>query len=268
MELTLPNGSVVLAQGRLGLVASRRPRSPDFAMYLDHRWFEDPDVTWPHRMIEWPDFGLPSDEAELFASVVDLHRRACTGELVEVACYGGIGRTGTVLGLLAVLDGLSGMEAVRWVRLHYHRSAIETEDQVQLVRGFARSRLLEEMPDVIRSALPPVPWNMEKLWALELPVEEVRLDDLIWMFDLPLWTWQGRRFQISPNDVIENPGTFDAHLDRAMTTDLAYPIHLFEHKGRWVVLDGYHRMLKAKLTGNSTLPARRLSSSDFEWVCS
>jgi protein-tyrosine phosphatase len=48
---------------------------------------------------------------------------------VEAACRGGIGRTGTALAALAVLDGLSPPDALHWVRAGYHRAAIETPGQ-------------------------------------------------------------------------------------------------------------------------------------------
>jgi hypothetical protein len=137
--VTLPDGTTVLAQGRLDLVPSERPRPPDFAIYLDARWRDDPDVAWPFRLIDWEDFGLPTDEAALFAAVVDLHVRAQSGELVEIACYGGVGRTGTVLGCLAVSAGVPALEAVTWVRNNYHAQAVETAEQEQLVARFART---------------------------------------------------------------------------------------------------------------------------------
>jgi hypothetical protein len=137
VQVTLPDGTVVLAQGRIDLVPSDRPREPDFALYLDGRWEGDPQVTWPCRVIGWEDHGLPSDEAEVFAAVVDLHRRAGEGELVEFACWGGIGRTGAVLACLAVLAGVPPDEAVPWVREHYHASAVETAAQCELVTRFA-----------------------------------------------------------------------------------------------------------------------------------
>jgi Protein-tyrosine phosphatase len=139
VEVTLPDGSVVLARGRLGLVPPGRPRPPDFAVYLDERWRHDPEVTWPFQLITWEDFGLPADEREAFAAVVEVHRRARAGELVEVACYGGVGRTGTVLGCLTVLAGVPASEAVAWVRDHYHPSAVESGDQEELIARFARS---------------------------------------------------------------------------------------------------------------------------------
>ncbi len=139
VQVTLPDGTMVLAQGRLDLVPSERPREPDFAMYLDRRWDDDPHVTWPFLLIGWEDFGLPVDEAEVFTAIADLYRRAQAGELVEVACYGGVGRTGTVLGCLTVLAGVDPSGAVAWVRSHYHPSAIETSEQEHLVARFAHS---------------------------------------------------------------------------------------------------------------------------------
>jgi hypothetical protein len=137
VEVTLPDGTAILAQGRLDLVPALRPRDPDFALYLDGRWEGDPEVTWPFELIGWADFGLPTDEAEIFAAIADVHRRARAGDVVEVACYGGIGRTGTVLGCLSVLAGVPPTEAVAWVRDHYHPSAVETEEQEQLIARFA-----------------------------------------------------------------------------------------------------------------------------------
>ena len=139
MLVTLPDNTLVLAQGRLGLVPSQRIRQPDYAVYLDERWDADPEVTWPYRMIDWPDFGVPNDEGELFDVVVDIHVRAKTGELVEIACYGGLGRTGTVLSCLAVRAGVQLKDAVDWVRDHYDQRAVETSEQRAFIERFASS---------------------------------------------------------------------------------------------------------------------------------
>jgi protein-tyrosine phosphatase len=138
--VTLPDGAAVLAQGRLGLISSVRSRQPDFALYLDERWNTDPEVIWPYRMIDWPDFGLPIDESELFGVISELHKRARAGELIEIACYGGIGRTGTVLSCLAIAAGVRPDDAVDWVREHYDSRAVETDEQVQLIERYATSR--------------------------------------------------------------------------------------------------------------------------------
>ena len=139
MLVKLPDGTAVYAQGRLGLIPSERSRQPDFAVYLDERWDADPEVTWPYRLIDWPDFGVPKDERELFGVIMDIHVRAKAGELVEIACYGGVGRTGTVLSCLAVRAGIPQQGAVDWVREHYDQRAVETDEQHQFIERFARS---------------------------------------------------------------------------------------------------------------------------------
>jgi protein-tyrosine phosphatase len=144
VQVTLPDGTAVLARGRLDLVPATRPREPDFALYLDERWRDDDDVTWPFHVVPWADFGLPVDENATFSEIVALYRRARAGELVEVACYGGVGRTGTVLGCLAILAGVDPADAVAWVRREYHPSAIETSEQEQLIARFARTRSAPE----------------------------------------------------------------------------------------------------------------------------
>jgi len=136
--VTLPDGAVVLAHGRLDLVPVDRPTTPQFALYLDERWRDDPVVAWPHLVVEWPDFGLPADEAALFDAVVDLHQRARTGAVIEIACFGGIGRTRTVLGCCTLAAGIAlPDDAITWVREHYRPSAVETPEQAQMVARFA-----------------------------------------------------------------------------------------------------------------------------------
>ncbi len=94
----------------------------DFALLLA----DGPAPAWPHRRLRWPDFWVPLDRADALDALRDVRRRALTGERVEVACRGGIGRTGTALAALAVLDGLPPPAAVAWVRREYHPRAVET----------------------------------------------------------------------------------------------------------------------------------------------
>src|SRR3954466_15130589 len=121
----LPGGG--LGRGRrLGDAAS----SADFTLVLA----EGPLPPWPHRRIRWPDFWIPTDTDDALEALREAHRRATAGERGEVACrgapggggggppcHGGVGRTGTALAALAVLDGLDPPAAVRWVRADYHR---------------------------------------------------------------------------------------------------------------------------------------------------
>lgn len=84
----------------------------------------------------WPDFGLPVDGTDATEAIRRAWQRAET-ERVEVACWGGRGRTGTALACMAVLDGVPPSEAVRYVREHYHPHAVETTEQETYVAGFS-----------------------------------------------------------------------------------------------------------------------------------
>jgi protein-tyrosine phosphatase len=84
--------------------------------------------------VRWPDFWVPTDRADALDALHEAHTRALSGERVEVACHGGIGRTGTALAALAVLDGLPPKQAVSWVRASYHPRAVETPWQRRWLR--------------------------------------------------------------------------------------------------------------------------------------
>ena len=103
--LRLPSGRLV--RGR----ALARPvpagPSPDLGLYL--LGHEPPAVAWEAR---------------------------AEAERVEIACAGGHGRTGTALACLAVLDGVPGRAAVRYVRAHYAARAVETPGQRRFVARF------------------------------------------------------------------------------------------------------------------------------------
>jgi len=115
--VTLPGGARVRGR-RLGEATS----PADFTLVLG----AGPAPGWSHRRIAWRDFGVPRDRADAIAALREALARARAGERVEVSCRGGVGRTGTALAALAVLDGLAPAAAVHWVRREYHRRAVET----------------------------------------------------------------------------------------------------------------------------------------------
>lgn len=130
--LRLPSGRLIRGRGlRKGLPLGP---APAFAVYLLGR--EPPEVEWEKRWIRWPDFGLPSDREAFTEAMHELLDRAET-ERVEVACGGGVGRTGTALACLAVLDGVPNAEAVRYVRANYAEHAVETPWQKRFVGRFS-----------------------------------------------------------------------------------------------------------------------------------
>jgi hypothetical protein len=130
LRVVFPDGTSVEACGLHG----RREDAPDrdFGLYMDPRWAP----TWPAELIDWEDLGLPADPDHAAGQIHAAFERARAGELVEVGCAGGLGRTGTVLGCMAILGGVASAEAVGWVRANYDERAIETEDQEAFVQRF------------------------------------------------------------------------------------------------------------------------------------
>jgi protein-tyrosine phosphatase len=79
-----------------------------------------------------PDFGVPSKD-ELAQAVMQTISYAQAGHNMVVHCSAGIGRTGLFMAAFAKqVLGLSGAEALTWVR-YYIPHAAETPEQQQLV---------------------------------------------------------------------------------------------------------------------------------------
>ena len=128
-EVSLPDGTTVVAATFDERDPYDRVVAPDYALYLDDRW----QPPWPHAHVDWPDFGVPGEPAAVLAGLRQVLERARGGERVEIGCWGAHGRTGTALASLAILTGLSRDEAVAWVRTTYCAKAVETAEQEAFV---------------------------------------------------------------------------------------------------------------------------------------
>jgi hypothetical protein len=116
-----------------------------------------------------------------------------------------------------------------------------------------------KMPDSVRETLGTEPWETTDDQKLG-PLEEIAVADLVWLLELPLWGWRGDPFQVTPNQVAADPKKYAVHYARVMWSDLDDPIVIAERNGRTVLLDGYHRLLRAVVQGQKTIPARRRPS--------
>ncbi len=130
--LRLPSGRLI--RGRS--LRRRLPDGPVPALGLYLLGGEPPAVPWESWWLRWPDFGLPADPDAVGQALTEAWRRAAA-ERVEVACTGGLGRTGTALACLAVIDGVPNLDAVAFVRGHYDRRAAETRRQRRYVARFS-----------------------------------------------------------------------------------------------------------------------------------
>jgi protein-tyrosine phosphatase len=83
--------------------------------------------------VDWPDFRGPRSTPQAVTTLREVLERSAS-ELVLLQCHGGVGRTGTAIAALAVLDGLDE-DPVRWVRSVYHPRAVETVLQRRWLRS-------------------------------------------------------------------------------------------------------------------------------------
>ena len=135
--IELPDGAWVRGRGL------RRPPPagppPDYGLYLGStrlRRQHDDTLAWAHDWVAWPDFLLPPATPTWRSTASGLCTSGPPRARVEVACGGGVGRTGTVIACLAVLAGLPPDDAVAWTRAHHHRRAVETPWQRRWVARF------------------------------------------------------------------------------------------------------------------------------------
>lgn len=138
-EIRLPDGTGVRGRGRRAALPAGQ--LPEYGLYLGRapdrlrRRASRPE--WPADWVAWPDFRTPRDPAAAAAAITRAYALARDGRRVEVACFGGTGRTGTVLACMAVLAGHPADDAVHWTRAHYRPRAVETRGQQRFVAWFA-----------------------------------------------------------------------------------------------------------------------------------
>ncbi|KAF4406758.1 MULTISPECIES: phosphatase domain-containing protein [Streptomyces] len=135
--IKLPDGTPVRGRGLRDPLPGGA--EPEYGLYLGSarlRRRHDSGLDWEHRWVDWPDFLLPRDRDDAVDGIRTLYERAAAGRRAEVACGGGVGRTGTVVACLAILAGLPAGQAVDWARENYHRRAVETPWQRAWVARF------------------------------------------------------------------------------------------------------------------------------------
>jgi hypothetical protein len=128
-------------------------------------------------------------------------------------------------------------------------------------RDFVAFPLQELVPAELRGVLCDFVWDSDKLQRLALPVETATVDSLRWHLDLPYWRHYGQPFQVTPAQVKADPARYQAHYQRTTAADLGHPLDLLVRNGRWVILDGVHRLLKADVLGLSHIQVRRLPAA-------
>lgn len=114
-----------------------------------------------------------------------------------------------------------------------------------------------DVPDVIKRVGFDFDWSEKKVWALKnVPTTKMPISDLAWHFDIPFLTHQGRDYTLKPQRLLENPKVDPGEYKRIVRADMRYPLDIMENKGRWLLLDGLHRLMKARLRGDKDVRVR------------
>lgn len=116
-----------------------------------------------------------------------------------------------------------------------------------------------EIPKIIKEVGFDFHWDNEKVWVLDIPVEEMDISKLAWHFDIPFWDKpNGGYYDLTPNDVLDKPETYREEFERTMKADLSHPLDIMFWKGKWLMLDGLHRLIKQKQLGYSRVNVRKI----------
>lgn len=107
-------------------------------------------------------------------------------------------------------------------------------------------------------------WDEEEVWKLMYPMEEIDISELEWHFEIPFWEWNDGHYNLTPNQVLNDPEKYADQYERIMNSDISYPIDIMENKGRYVILDGLHRLVKCKILRMNKVNVRIIPHSEIK----
>lgn len=98
-----------------------------------------------------------------------------------------------------------------------------------------------------------------KLWALNVPIGEMDINEFLWILDIPFWEDGLGNIVLTPKEVINNIDNFADHRDRIQNCDTSYPLDIMKNKkGKWLTLDGLHRLVKMHLNKETKVFVRKI----------
>jgi len=124
----------------------------------------------------------------------------------------------------------------------------------------------QKLPQVIKEVGFDFHWSNEKVWNLDIRIEEMVMSELEWHFDVPFWNKPGGYYDLTPMEVLTVSDEYKEEFEKIMNSDLSYPLDIMFWKGRWLMVDGLHRLVKAKKIGMKTVKVRKLSQQHIPLI--
>ncbi|MDP3728232.1 MAG: ParB N-terminal domain-containing protein [bacterium] len=122
----------------------------------------------------------------------------------------------------------------------------------------------KKIPKIITDVGFDFDWIEEKVWKLQYPIEEINIEELVWHFDIPFWNKPHGFYDLKPINVIKNPKKYKKEYERTMQADLSHPIDIMKNKGKWLILDGLHRLVKLKILGKEKIRVRKIPRKEIK----
>ncbi len=122
------------------------------------------------------------------------------------------------------------------------------------------------IPQVISDVGFDFDWDEKKVWALDAPTTEIPIDMLRWHFSVPFLRTEHGYYDLTPFEVLNEPSKHVAETLRVEKADLKYPIDIMLQNGRWVILDGLHRLMKAHRLGLPCVQVRKIPRTEIEKI--
>lgn len=118
-----------------------------------------------------------------------------------------------------------------------------------------------ELPQIIKDVGFDFRWDERKVWLIDIPTEDMPINELTWHFNMPFWSKPGGHYDLKAQDVIDHPNEHKAEYERTTQADTSHPIDIMFWRGRWLILDGLHRLVKLSIQGAETVKVRKIPKS-------
>ena len=118
--------------------------------------------------------------------------------------------------------------------------------------------MIKDLPNIIKKIWFDFSRDNKKVWELDIPVEEIDIEELIWHFEIPFWHLGEKKYTLKPKDVLKDSNKYKEQYERTMMSDLVHPIDIMENKWKRLILDGLHRLLKLKILWYKEVKVRKI----------